>query len=250
VRRTGAGLAAAGLATAVGVLGVLGVPAPASAHVTANPVGEAVPGGSARVDFRVPTEGDTESTVGVEVHFPEETPIASVSAGAMPGWTVEVTMRTLDQPLEGAHGAEITEVVESIAWTAEGEGIPPGQFGEFPVTMRPLPEVEELAFPTLQTYSDGAVVRWIELEGPAGEEPESPAPTLTLTGGSGDAGEENGSGGGSGAGPSDGGSGDRPGTWLGLAGLVAGLAGLALGGVAFTRTRRARPARPGRRRGR
>lgn len=229
---------------AVAVVAALAVAVPASAHVTVNP-DEAVQGERARVDFRVPNESETESTTEVEVHFRQEAPIGSVTVGKVPGWSAEVTYRTLDAPIEGGHGEQITEVVEVIAWTADDADaeIGPGEFLEFPVSLGPLPEVEQIAFPTLQTYSDGEVVRWIELPTEGGTEPANPAPVLTLAAASGSGGDGDGTAGGETAGPSveasdsdqDGSS--SAGVWLGLAGLVAGLAGLALGGVAFMRTR-------------
>jgi uncharacterized protein YcnI len=224
---------------AVAALGILAVAVPASAHVTVNP-DEATQGERARVDFRVPNESDTESTTELAVHFPEEAPISSVSVGKVPGWSFEVTYRTLDTPIEGGHGEQITEVVEVITWTADGEdaAIQPGEFLEFPVSLGPLPEVEQVAFPTLQTYSDGEVVRWIDLP-QEGVEPENPAPVLTLA--AADQPEEGGNGtaGGEAAAESDADSdsGSGAGTWLGLAGLIAGLAGLVVGGLALVRVR-------------
>lgn len=225
------------------LLGVVALAAPASAHVSVS--GEAVQGERARVDVRVPTESDTASTTAVEVHFPEEAPIASASVGAMPGWDVEVTYRTLDEPIDNGHGGQVTEVVEVITWTATGGGIPPGQFGEFPISLGPLPEVDQLAFPALQTYSDGEIVRWIELP-QEGVELERPAPVLQVAApGAGDgtgaetvAEDGNGEAGGEPAAADDAGSSSSgAATWLAVAGLVAGLGGLALGGVAFARTR-------------
>ena len=245
-RRAPAGLAAAAVA-AVAVVGVLAVASPASAHVTVNP-SDAVQGERARVDFRVPNESDTESTVALEVHFPEETPISSVSVGKVPGWTAEIAYRELAEPIEGGHGEQITEVVESITWTAEDPAaeIRPGEFAEFPVGLGPLPEAEQLFFPTLQTYSDGEIARWIEE--PSGDvEPERPAPSLTLAAAGSDPADGSDSQGSAGEEPAgeepaatgDSGSDSGAGMWLGLAGLVAGLAGLGMGGVAFARTRAA-----------
>jgi Domain of unkown function (DUF1775) len=74
--------------------------------------------------------------------------------------------------------------------------IQPGQFDEFEVSVGPLPDdADQILFPTLQTYQGGEVVRWIDEPLPSGEEPEHPAPALTLVdadgehGGSGDEGE-------------------------------------------------------------
>lgn len=242
--RVAVALGAVGFAAA-GVL-LVGA-APASAHVTVNP-SDATQGERARIDFRVPNESDSANTVALEVAFPQDPPLASASVGKVAGWSVEITYRELAEPITGGHGEEITEVVDRITWTAEDPAaeIAPGEFGEFPVGLGPLPEAEQLIFPALQTYSDGEVVRWID-EPVAGSEPESPAPVLTLaaasdapaSNGNGTGGEESAGSGDSGqeSAADDSGSGSGAGTWLGLAGLVAGLAGLALGGIAFTRTR-------------
>ena len=38
-----------------------------------------------------------------------------------------------------------------------------------------------MTFKVVQSYSDGEVVRWIELAGPDGKEPDNPAPIVKLT---------------------------------------------------------------------
>lgn len=159
--------------------GLLAIAVPASAHVTVDPK-EAKPGGFARVSFRVPNESDTDSTTKVQVHLPENAPLASVSTMPVPGWTVEVAKRKLDKPID-LHGSQISEVVSTITWTAgDGAAIKPGQFQEFPVSMGRLPDnVNQLVFKTLQTYSDGTIVRWID-EPQEGSEAEHPAPVLSV----------------------------------------------------------------------
>jgi uncharacterized protein YcnI len=234
--------------------GILAVAAPAAAHVTVDPT-EATQGGFARLTFRVPTESDTLSTTRVEVHLPEDAAIRSVRTMPLPGWDAELTRRTLDEPIERDNGEVITEVVSVLTWTAQDEdaALAPGEFGEFAVSMGPLPEVEQLVFKALQTYSDDSVVRWIEEPGD-GAELEHPAPVLTLAPAAGGDGDGHGDGGAEPTAEPDNGaaggdaqaSGDddsRPGlpVWLAVVSIVgglAGLAGLALGGTAFARTRR------------
>jgi uncharacterized protein YcnI len=171
----------AGVAVLVGVLSttVIGI-GPASAHVTVNPK-EAVQGGYAKLAFRVPNEKTTATTTKVEVVIPTTTPIASVSTRPTPGWTATVERAKLTTPLK-VHDSEITEAVSKITWTATaGAAIQGGQFQEFEISAGPLPQVDQMVFKALQTYSDGEIVRWIE-EPPAGggEEPEHPAPVLKL----------------------------------------------------------------------
>ncbi|MEV1014084.1 YcnI family protein [Micromonospora sp. NPDC049751] len=233
LRRTAS--AAAALALTAVATAVLGFAGPASAHVTVNPK-EATQGGYARVAFRVPNESDTASTTKLEVVLPENAPVGSVSTIPVPGWTVATEKRKVEPPIE-VHGSQLTEAVSKITWTATGDAaVKPGQFQEFGVSMGPLPKVDTMVFKTLQTYSDGNVSRWIDEPQPGGEEPEKPAPVLTLTAAAPTA---------SAAAPSavavadkDDDEGDGVALGLGVAGLVAGLAGLALGGLAFARTRR------------
>ncbi|MCZ7420599.1 MULTISPECIES: YcnI family protein [Micromonospora] len=232
---TAAALTLGAVATAV-----FGFVAPASAHVTVNPR-EATQGGYGRLAFRVPNESDTASTTKLEIFLPENAPVGSVSTMPVPGWSVAVEKRQVDPPVQ-VHGSEITEVVSKITWTAgDGAAIAPGTFQEFPVSMGPLPETDQMVFKALQTYSDGAVVRWIDEPQPGGEEPAAPAPVLTLTAASAaDTPTEAPADSPAGAQSDD--SDDEDGNGLavglGVAGLLAGLGGLVLGGLAFARTRR------------
>ncbi|MEV0734105.1 YcnI family protein [Polymorphospora sp. NPDC050346] len=240
LRRSATAAAVLTLGAVVGA--VLGFAAPAAAHVTVNP-GEANQGGYARLAFRVPNESDEASTTKVEVFFPEDAPVASVTTMPVPGWTVAVEKRAVNPPLE-VHGSQVTEAVAKITWTASSDdtGVKPGEFQEFPVSAGPLPQVDQMVFRALQTYSDGNVVRWIDPPAAAGgEEPASPAPVLRLAAAPADgapAGGTPSAGVSAAAVPasstSDGGGSNA---W-GIAGLVAGLAGLVLGGLAYARTRR------------
>ncbi|MEU4368770.1 YcnI family copper-binding membrane protein [Micromonospora chersina] len=228
---TAAALTLAAVATAV-----LGLAGPASAHVTVNPA-EAKQGGYGRFAFRVPNESDTASTTKVEVNLPENAPVGSVSTMPVPGWTVTVEKRKVDPPIE-VHGSQLTEAVSKLTWTAAPNGgVKPGEFQEFPVSMGPLPQTDRMVFKVLQTYSDGNISRWIEEPTPGGEEPENPAPVLTLTAASASA-SPAASAPAAAADDDDDDADTGAATALGVAGLVAGLAGLVLGGLAFLRTRR------------
>ena len=157
----------------------LALAAPAAAHVTVNP-DTATAGGYSKVTFRVPNESDAASTTKVEVNLPADKPIASVSVRPVTGWDVATTTAKLATPIE-AHGAQITEAISKITWTAKaGSEVKPGQFQEFDVSLGPLPESGQMVFKALQTYSDGTIVRWIDEPTTDGTEPESPAPVLKL----------------------------------------------------------------------
>ncbi|MFI9360014.1 YcnI family protein [Kitasatospora sp. NPDC053057] len=171
-------IAAVALTTAASVVALAG---PAFAHVTVNP-GSAAQGGYATVNFQVPDESDTASTVKLEVNLPLDHPLASVRTLPMPGWTSTVEKSKLDKPIK-VHGSDVNEAVSKITWTADaGTKIAPGQFQEFRLSLGPLPtDADSMVFKALQTYDNGDVVRWID-EAQAGQpEPAHPAPTLKLT---------------------------------------------------------------------
>ncbi len=154
---------------------------PASAHVTVNP-NTATQGGFATLTFKVPTEKDDASTIKLEVEFPADQPLASVSYQPKPGWDVEVTKAAVTTPLQ-VHGEEVNERVAKVTWTADNDdaGIAPGEFDTFPISVGPLPTADEMVFKALQTYTGGEIVRWIEEAAEGAEEPEKPAPVLKLT---------------------------------------------------------------------
>ena len=221
--------AVAGMVTAL----TLALAAPASAHVTVNP-NTAVQGGYAKVTFRVPNETDDANTTKVEINLPAGTPFASVSLKPVAGWTMAPVKSKLAQPIE-VHGAQITEAVTKITWTASsGSEIKPGQFQEFDVSLGPLPESGQMVFKALQTYSDGTVVRWIDEPTTDGTEPEKPAPVLKLAAATDPAAETSAA-----AAPAaaaeeaDGDDGGSSG-W-GIAGLVVAIAALVLGLLAYRR---------------
>jgi len=145
----------------------IAVPASAaSAHVTVNS-SQAIQGGYAKLTFRVPNEKDSAATTKLEVVLPAAQPIAHISVKPVPGWTV---------------AAEKTDqAISKITWTADAaSAIQPGQFQEFDVSAGPLPQADQIAFKALQTYSDGDVVRWIEVPQEGQAEPDHPAPVLKL----------------------------------------------------------------------
>ncbi|HEX3931360.1 MAG TPA: YcnI family protein [Nocardioides sp.] len=174
--RVTAGLALAALAA----LAVLLAAGPASAHVTVDAPG-ATRGGYAVLTFRVPDETDNADTTKVQVFFPPSQPLASVSVRPTPGWSFRVHTTKLDKPISSDDG-QVTQAVSEVTWTADSRrtSVKPGEFEEFAISVGPLPQAPTMVFKALQTYSDGTVVRWIDLTPPGGPEPEHPAPTLTL----------------------------------------------------------------------
>ncbi len=152
-------------------LAALVVAPAAEAHVTMDP-GEWEAGGFGRFSIRVPTEREDASTTRVTVRLPEG--VFFVSFQPKPGWKRTIRMEQLDEPVE-LFGEPVEERVAEVTW--EGGEIAPGEFDEFGMSAR-IPETpgETLLFPSIQEYSSGEVVRWIDPD----PEGESPAPAVTV----------------------------------------------------------------------
>lgn len=229
--------AAAGLALA------LGVPLAASAHVTVNP-NTATPGSYATVNFRVPTESETASTVKLEVTLPTDTPLTAVLVQPVPGWTATVEKGALPAPVE-VDGNTVSDAPLKIVWEADpGVGIGQDQFQIFSAVLGPVPDTGHLVLPAAQTYSDGEVVDWAATpDEVAADDTLEPAPVLYIN----DAPPASGHGASHGAATaandddhtmseassSDGSAGAALG--LSIAALVIGIGGAVLGALAFAR---------------
>ena len=162
---------------------------PAWAHVTIAPESAAKGGSDVEIAFRVPNEEDAASTTKVDIAIPTDHPLASVLAQAVPGWTATVQTTKLAKPIHTDDG-DVNDAVSEVTWTASSAatGIKPGQFGRFEILAGQLPgDTGSLTFRTIQTYSNGDVVRWIEVQTAGGPEPDHPAPVLQLTAGGGSA---------------------------------------------------------------
>ena len=166
--------AAAGLALA------LGVPLAASAHVTVNP-NTATPGSYATVNFRVPTESETASTVKVEVTLPTDTPFTAVLVQPVPGWTATVEKGAYPAPVE-VDGNTVSDGPLKIVWQADpGVGIGQDQFQVFSAVLGPVPDTGHVVLPAVQTYSDGEVVNWSATpDEVAADDTLEPAPVLYI----------------------------------------------------------------------
>jgi len=156
----------------------LAIAATASAHVTVSPT--SLPQGStAELTFKVPNEESAANTVELQLQIPTDFPIAQVLAKPVPGWTITEHTVKLAKPLTTDDGT-FTTAVSEIDWT--GGTIEPGQYQDFQVSVDPLPsDTTSLTFKAVQTYSNGDVVRWIDLTTAANPDPDHPAPVLTLT---------------------------------------------------------------------
>ncbi|HEX4246623.1 MAG TPA: YcnI family protein [Pseudonocardia sp.] len=218
--------------TVTAAAGLLGLAGTASAHVTANP-NTASQGGNAKIAFRTPNEEDSANTVKLELTFPTDHPIPSVLVEPVPGWTATVDKANLATPITTDDG-QVTQAVSKITWS--GGQITPGQFQDFNVSLESLPsDTDQLVFKAVQTYSNGDVVRWIDLTPPGGPEPAHPAPTLTLTKASGDDAPAGAGSPAPAASPPPSSSGGGAGVTLGIIGAILGLVGAVLGALALRR---------------
>lgn len=231
-------LTRAGVVTTVGATVVLGFAGTAFAHVTVSP-DTAPRGGDATVAIRVPNEEDKATTTKLEIDLPVDRPIAAVDTEPLAGWTAVATTSKLATPIKSDDG-EVTQAVTKVVWTANAAGgIKPGQFQQFFVSLDSLPDAGSIEIKALQTYSNGDIVRWIDDPAPAGgTEPDHPAPILTLvadgdttTASSAPAAPVT-----TVAASTPSSSGNGAAIGMAIAALVFGLAGAALGLLAFRRT--------------
>ncbi len=255
--RTRARVAAA--TTAAGLL-TLGLAAPASAHVTVTPSTTAA-GAYAILTLSVPHGCDGRPTTKVAISVPEG--INAVTPTRNPFYRVAKQTEQLDPPVTDAHGNEVTERVSVVTYTARSP-LPDGYRDTMELSLQ-LPEDaagETLAFPVIQTCTQGETA-WTEVAASGDDtELDHPAPVVAVTEASDDdhhgasedhddaaepadevaldaasATEDEESSRAS-AESADGAEGAGGSDALAIGGLVAGLLGLLVGGVALARSGR------------
>ena len=227
--------------------GLLVAPAAAQAHISLHP--NTIPAGAfATLDVRVPGEQEGAHVTKVDVLFPQG--FVGVDYENVPGWSTHVIETKLATPITEDGETIDTEVSQIVwSWTGPLGRVDNGQFINFPLSLA-IPDDaagKALEFRTVQTYSNGAVVHWIDPSLTA----EHPAPRINVTAKGGVvqevAGDE--------AGPEAGATGSSPapvaasssssssGASKGLAitALVVGILGLACAVVALLALRRSRP---------
>ncbi|MEV5931912.1 DUF1775 domain-containing protein [Streptomyces sp. NPDC052079] len=156
LRLTGA-LSAAALAIAVATAG------PAAAHAEVEAEGARALDQNVELTFSAESESASAGISKLEVILPKGIAPQDITYEEGPkGWKFAPTGR---------------------GYTVSGPKLAVGEDAEYAVTVRQLPDAKELVFKTLQTYSDGKVDRWIELEEEAeadGHGHGHPAPRLEL----------------------------------------------------------------------
>jgi periplasmic copper chaperone A len=156
---------------------VLAAPASAQAHISLHP--NTIPAGAfATLDVRVPGEQEGAYVKKVDTLFPQG--FTGVDYENVAGWTAKVIETKLATPIR-EDGETIDTEVSQIVWTWTGPlgKVSNGQFIQFPLSLA-VPDNaagKALEFRTVQTYSNGQVVHWIEpsLTG------EHPSPRINVT---------------------------------------------------------------------
>lgn len=144
------------VAAAAAASAVLLAAVPAAAHTEVEADKAQALAEHVTVSFHAEAESDTSGIKEVRVVLPEGIAPADVTYDKGPkGWKFSTT---------------------DDGYTVKGTELKTGEGAEYSVVVRQLPDAQEVPFKTLQTYGDGHVDRWIELD----ENGENPAPTLKL----------------------------------------------------------------------
>ena len=146
------------LAPLAAAIALLAGAATASAHVEVNAAG----GDAGEIIVSVPNESSTAETISVAVQLPRN--VVRVSVPTIAGWTHTEQTVPLDPPLR-VGGVDLTTRVST------GGRIRGGSETGFRLRLAVADGTARtgLAFPAVQRYSDGKVVRWIG--GPASDTP-------------------------------------------------------------------------------
>jgi uncharacterized protein YcnI len=164
-------------AAMLALAGALLVPAGAQAHISLHP--NTIPAGAfVTLDVRVPGEQEGAYIKKVDVLFPQG--FTGVDYENIAGWSTKVIESKLATPIK-EDGETIDTEVSQIVWSWAGPlgKVNNGQFINFPLSLAVPANAagKALEFRTVQTYSNGAVVHWIEpsLTG------EHPSPRINVT---------------------------------------------------------------------
>ena len=150
------------LAPLAAAIALLAGAATASAHVEVNAAG----GDAGEIIVSVPNESSTAETISVAVQLPRN--VVRVSVPTTAGWTNTEETVPLDPPLR-VGGVDLTTRVSTVTWT--GGRIRGSNETGFRLRLAVADGTARtgLAFPAVQRYSDGKVVRWIG--GPTSDTP-------------------------------------------------------------------------------
>jgi len=236
-------LSATAVASGTAALMLAGISG-ASAHVGVSPDNTAA-NSPALLTFAIPHGCDHSGTTKMTITLPAELNDAQPTVN--PNWTAAKVTEQLPEPKKLADGSSITKRTSQIVYTAKSPLNP--EFRDVLVLSVKLPDTpgKTLYFPTLQDCEQGQT-KWTDIpqDGQDEESVKSPAPSVTVTGavaGTDGHGAHAAAASGSPAAATASASsddGDQARSW---AGLVAGVGGLVLGGIALLRSRKPAAAR-------
>ena len=153
------------VAAAAAATAVLFTAVPTAAHVEVESDDAQALAENAELAFTAESESATAGITQIRVVLPEGIAPSDVTYGKGPeGWKFTAT---------------------DDGYTVKGAALKVGADAEYSVVVRQLPDAKELAFKTLQTYGDGKVDRWIELDESGDDDGHghgegNPAPVLKL----------------------------------------------------------------------
>jgi uncharacterized protein YcnI len=164
------------IAAAATIVALL-LPAVAEAHISLHP--NTIPAGAfATLDVRVPGEQEGAHVTKVDMLFPQG--FTGVDYENIAGWSTKIVESKLATPIK-EDGETIDTEVSQIVWTWTGPlgEVNSGQFINLPLSLAiPVNATgKALEFRTVQTYSNGQVVHWIEPALTA----EHPSPRINVT---------------------------------------------------------------------
>jgi periplasmic copper chaperone A len=157
--------------------GAVLAPAGADAHISLHP--NTVPAGAfATLDVRVPGEEQGAHVTKVAMLLPAG--FTSVEFENVPGWSARLIHQKVSQPIQTDEGP-VSEEVSQVIWTWSGplSVVDEGQFVQFPLSVAIPDDLagRALLLKTVQSYSNGQVVHWIDPSLGA----EHPAPRINVT---------------------------------------------------------------------
>ncbi|MBP8535523.1 DUF1775 domain-containing protein [Streptomyces sp. MK37H] len=144
------------IAAAASAAVVLLTAAPAAAHVEVESERAQALAEDVTIAFEAESESDSAGITELRVVLPDGIKPADVAYD------------------KGPEGWKFT--ANDDGYTVKGPALKAGENAEYSITVQQLPDAKEVAFKTLQTYSDKRTDRWIELD----DSGENPAPVLKL----------------------------------------------------------------------
>jgi uncharacterized protein YcnI len=151
--------------------------ADAQAHVSIHP--NTIPAGAfTTLNLVVPGEQQGAYVKKVDVLFPPG--FTSVDYANVPGWSAQTIERKLATPVQDDGESIDTEVAQLVwTWTGPLGQVGDGQFAQFPLSVAIPGDAagKPLEFRTVETYSNGQAVHWIDPSLDA----EHPSPRINVT---------------------------------------------------------------------